>query len=74
MLIKEFQLDRINVDKSSFLSFLVYGPNEGLVRDQIKKIIHNITSKNEYEVISLIETKKAGDITIVNGHTNPKRV
>ena len=53
MLIKEFQLDRINVDKSSFLSFLVYGPNEGLVRDQIKKIIHNITSKNEYEELAL---------------------
>ena len=49
MLIKEYQLYKILADKPDFLSFLIYGPNEGLVRAQIKKIVENITSKHEYE-------------------------
>ena len=53
MLIKEYQLDKIIDGKPDFLSFLVYGPNEGLVRAQIKKIVQDIASKHEYEELSL---------------------
>ncbi len=53
MLIKEYQLDKILADKPGFITFLVYGPNEGLVRAQIKKIVQNITSKHEYDQVGL---------------------
>ena len=53
MLIKDYQLDKIIAEKPDFLSLLIYGPNEGLIRAQIKKIVQNIASKHEYEELGL---------------------
>ena len=39
MIIKDYQLDQyIKSDNSEFIAFLVYGPNEGLIRNNITNI------------------------------------
>ena len=38
MIIKDFQIKKIVNENKGFLPFLIYGPNEGLIRDQIWKI------------------------------------
>ena len=38
MIIKDFQIEKIVNENNSFLPFLFYGPNEGLIRDHINKI------------------------------------
>ena len=52
MIIKDFQLEKIIKEATDFISILIYGPNDGLVREQIEKIKHNYLSKDEYEEIS----------------------
>ena len=52
MVIKEYQLEKIIKDNTQFLNILIYGPNEGLVKDQIEKLIKNYLSQDEYEEIS----------------------
>ena len=52
MIIKEHQLEKIIKDSTQFLNILIYGPNEGLVKDQIEKLIKNYLSQDEYEEIS----------------------
>ena len=52
MVIKEHQLETIIKDNSQFLNILIYGPNEGLVKDQIEKLVKNYLSQGEYEEIS----------------------
>ncbi len=51
MIIKEHQLQNIVRDDTQFLNFLIYGPNEGLVRDQIEKLAKNYLSKGDFEEI-----------------------
>ena len=41
MIIKEHQLEKIIKDSTQFLTILIYGPNEGLVKDQIEKLIQS---------------------------------
>ena len=53
MIIKEGQLEQILSNKKGFLCFLIYGPNEGLVRDQINKLKNNYSTKYEYEEIKI---------------------
>ena len=53
MIIKDYQLEKIIDENKSFTSFLFYGPNEGLVREQINKIEKKINSKNKYEKLHL---------------------
>ena len=53
MKIKEFQLNKILEDQHKFLCFLIYGPNEGLVRTQVNKIIEYYSKNHEYDKISL---------------------
>ena len=38
MIVKEHQLEKIVKDTEKFLNILIYGPNEGLVREQIEKL------------------------------------
>ena len=45
---KSVRLRDINI-----LCFLIYGPNEGLVRDQINKLKNNYSTKYEYEEIKI---------------------
>jgi DNA polymerase-3 subunit delta len=52
MIIKEHLLDKIIRDNAQFLNILIYGPNEGLVKDQIEKLTKNYLSQGEYEEIS----------------------
>ena len=52
MVIKEHQLEKIIKDSAQFLSILIYGPNEGLVKDQIGKLTKNYLPHDEYEEIS----------------------
>ena len=52
MIIKDFQLEKIIKEATDSISILIYGPNDGLVREQIEKIKHNYLSKDEYEEIS----------------------
>ncbi len=52
MIIKENQLEKIVKDTEKFLNILIYGPNEGLVREQIEKLTKDYLSKDDYEEIS----------------------
>ena len=52
MIIKEHQLEKIVRDSKKFLNILIYGPNEGLVREQIEKLAKDYLSKGDYEEIS----------------------
>ena len=45
MIIKEHQLEKIIKDNKKFLNILIYGPNEGLVKEQIEKLTKNYLSK-----------------------------
>ena len=53
MIIKEFQLDKILTENYNFLCFLFYGPNEGLVRKQIDRVIRYYSSEHGYEALNL---------------------
>jgi DNA polymerase-3 subunit delta len=50
MIIKDYQLDKIFSLKEHFQAILIYGPNEGLVREKIKIIISKFENK---EIISI---------------------
>ena len=52
MVIKEYQLEKIIKDNTQFLSILIYGPNEGLVKDQVEKLTKNYLSQGDYEEIN----------------------
>ena len=53
MIIKDFQIEKIVNDNKSFLPILIYGPNEGLIRDHIKKIKNVYLSNVDFEEISI---------------------
>ena len=52
MIIKDNQLEKVVKEQAGFIGILVYGPNEGLVKDQIDKIIKNYLVKENYEKIN----------------------
>ena len=52
MIIKEHQIEKIVRDNKKFLNILIYGPNEGLVKDQIEILAKNYLSQGSYEEIS----------------------
>ena len=53
MIIKDYELDKVFNEKHSFQSYLIYGPNEGLVREQINKIKDRCLSTENFELVSL---------------------
>ena len=53
MVIKEFQIKTIINENGGFLPFLFYGPNEGLIRDHIKKIKNDYLNDIDFEEVSL---------------------
>ena len=55
MVIKEHLLEKIIKDSAQFLSILIYGPNEGLVKDQIGKLIKIIYHKVNMKKLVLME-------------------
>ena len=58
MLIKYFDLKKINKDKINY--YLFYGPNVGLIEDTIKNIFKPIFSKNiiNYDEVDLLNNKE----------------
>ena len=53
MIIKEFQLSEV-IKKASLPQFLlIYGPNEGLIRDDILKIAEDFSQKKETDEITI---------------------
>ena len=52
MIVKEHQIEKIVRDNKKFLNILIYGPNEGLVREQIQKLAKDYLPKGDYEEIS----------------------
>ena len=52
MLIKEFQLGKIFQEKRNFLSLMLFGPNEGLIREYIDKITGDYLDDDKYELVS----------------------
>ena len=53
MVIKDFQIKKIVNENKGFLPFLIYGPNEGLIRDHIRTIKNDYLDKIEFEEVSL---------------------
>jgi len=65
MIIKDYQLiNSINVD--TFQSFLIYGPNEGLVRENIDVIYKNFSRDSDSEKIDINGKQLDDDISILN--------
>jgi len=55
MVIKEHQLESILKNNKKFLNFLIYGPNDGLISDQISKILNVFVEKLEFEKINITD-------------------
>ena len=53
MIIKDFQIEKIVSENKGFLPFLIYGPNEGLIRDHIGKIRSDYLSDVDFEEVSI---------------------
>ena len=52
MIIKEFEIEKIIKEKKRLIFFLIYGPNEGLIRDHINRVTSSYINKQEYEIIN----------------------
>ncbi len=53
MIIKDFQIEKIVNENKGFLPVLIYGPNEGLIRDHIGKIKSDYLSDVDFEEVSI---------------------
>ncbi len=53
MIIKDFQVKKIINENKGFLPFLIYGPNEGLIRDHIIKIKSDYLRDVDFEEVSI---------------------
>ena len=53
MIIKDFQIEKIIKENKGFLPVLIYGPNEGLIRDHISKIKSDYLRNVDFEEISI---------------------
>ena len=54
MIIKEPQLKKIINERQEFLGILIYGPNEGLVREQIDTLIKEYQTKKDCEIVNIV--------------------
>jgi len=53
MIIKDFQIEKIVKESEGFLPVLIYGPNEGLIRDHIRKIKSDYLNDVDFEEVSI---------------------
>ena len=65
MIVKNQQLAQISRFESRFLAALVYGPNEGLVRECIKEIKKLYLKENKFEDIQ-INAKDIDDLSLIH--------
>ena len=47
MIIKDFQLEKVAKEHENFFGILVFGPNEGLVKEQVEKVTRAFSIKGE---------------------------
>ena len=66
MIIKEHQIETIIGQNNPFAGFLVYGPNEGLVRDQINKISKKYIEEDKYEIINIGNKEIEADFSLID--------
>ena len=66
MIIKEFQLEKIIKSYQSFECILIYGPNEGLVKEHINQISHNFLATDKFEHINFNGKDLDNDPEILN--------
>ena len=69
MIIKEFQLDKI-INTKLFQSYLIYGPNEGLVRETIDKLYNSFSENSEGEKIFITGRQLDEDIALLQNEMN----
>ncbi len=65
MIIKDYQLIN-SINSESFQSFLVYGPNEGLIRENIDIIYKSFSNGSDCEKININGTQLDDGFTILN--------
>ena len=69
MIIKQFQLAKI-INPKLFQSFLIYGPNEGLVRDNIDKLYKSFSDNSECERLYITNKQIDEDPTVLQNEIN----
>ena len=65
MIIKDYQLIN-SINSESFQSFLIYGPNEGLVREIIDIIFKNFAGEMECEKVNINGEQLDDSISLLN--------
>ena len=65
MIIKNFELEKV-INKDIFQSFLIYGPNEGLIRENIEIIYNNFSKGSDCEKVSISGKQLDESISILN--------
>ncbi len=70
MIIRENQLNKVLSANSKFLGILIFGPNEGLIRSQIKKFKREYCENNNYENINLSGKDLDNDANILDNYIN----
>jgi len=65
MIIKDYQINK-SINSDTFQSFLVYGPNEGLIRENINIIFKNFSKDADCEKVNIIGKQLDENISILN--------
>ena len=65
MIIKDYQLIK-SINSESFQSFLIYGPNEGLIRESIEIIYKNFSKGADCEKVIISGKQLDESVTILN--------
>ena len=65
MIIKDYQLIN-SINSESFQSFLIYGPNEGLIRENIDIVYKNFSKGADCEKININGKQLDESISILN--------
>ena len=65
MIIKDYQLIN-SINSESFQSFLIYGPNEGLVRENINIIYKNFSKGIDCEKVSINSKQLDDNVSVLN--------
>ena len=65
MIIKDYQLIN-SINSESFQSFLIYGPNEGLIRESIEIIYKNFSKGADCEKVIISGKQLDESVTILN--------
>ena len=65
MIIKNYQLIK-SINSDSFQSFLIYGPNEGLIRENIDIVFKNFSKDTDCEKINVNGKQLDESISFLN--------